>query len=429
MKGGRMATHSSEEQRLLPERPNLRHLRNQAKDLLKAGQANSLIDAQFKIARLYGFASWPKLKAHVDSLEEIGQLKQAIDANDFAQVKSLMKRNPSLHDVPLGYGKNGPLTWVAECRIPWAPPSPERLAMAEWMIDHGSDVHQGGDGPLMRAALVGHRIPMMELLVSRGADVNALWNGYFPIIFAPCETVEPASIKWLLDHGADPNCAQPRSKYPGTALDYVLGTYSRSPELGSCIDILLDAGSATRYSVPLVLDLLCGRLDRLGAQLDASPAMLRRRFLELDFGVTGTRLLTLRGATLLHVAAEYGNVEAVTLLVDRGADVNTRAAVDEFGVGGQTPIFHAVTQFCDGGLSVAQLLLDRGADLSVRAKLPGDYERPSEVVECTPLGYAARFPGLSHHAPNPKTIALLRERGAPELPASIDAQVALDETP
>jgi len=52
--------------------------------------------------------------------------------------------------------------------------------MAEWMLGHGSDVHQGGDGPLMRAALNGYRIPMMELLVSHGADVNALWHGHSP---------------------------------------------------------------------------------------------------------------------------------------------------------------------------------------------------------------------------------------------------------
>src|SRR5439155_537004 len=92
-----------------------------------SGGAESLTDAQFKIARLYGFASWPKLKAHVDSLEEIGQLKQAIDSNDLERVKFLMTRNPALHRAPLGYGKNGPLTWVAECRVPWAPPSAERL--------------------------------------------------------------------------------------------------------------------------------------------------------------------------------------------------------------------------------------------------------------------------------------------------------------
>ena len=95
--------------------------------------------------------------------------------------------------------------------------------MAQWMIENGSDVHQGGDGPLMRAALNGYRIPMMELLVSYGADVNAQWHGDFPIIFAPCEAVDPVALKWLLDHGANPNCANPRPPYPGTALDYVLG--------------------------------------------------------------------------------------------------------------------------------------------------------------------------------------------------------------
>ena len=146
-------TDSAEEPRSLPERPNLRHLKDQAKNLLKAGGAESLTQAQHQVARLYGFANWPKLKAHVQSLEEIGQLKKAIDTNDLTRVKTLMTRNPALHGAPLGYGKNGPLTWVAECRVPWEPPSPARLAMAEWMIDHGSDVHQGGDGPLMRATL------------------------------------------------------------------------------------------------------------------------------------------------------------------------------------------------------------------------------------------------------------------------------------
>jgi hypothetical protein len=161
-----MSNHSQGAPRALPERPNLRHLKDQAKDLLKAGGAESITDAQFKIACLYGFASWPKLKSHIDSLEEIGQLKQAIDNNDIDRVKSLMTRNPALHRAPLGYSRNGPLTWVAECRIPWGSPAPVRLAIAQWMIENGSDVHQGGDGPLMRAALRGERIPMMELPVA-----------------------------------------------------------------------------------------------------------------------------------------------------------------------------------------------------------------------------------------------------------------------
>jgi len=93
--------------RPLPDRPSLRHLKDQAKDLLKAGAAASLADAQFQIARLYGLASWPKLKAHVESFEEIGQLMQAIDTNDIARVKTMMTRNPALHSAALGYGKNG----------------------------------------------------------------------------------------------------------------------------------------------------------------------------------------------------------------------------------------------------------------------------------------------------------------------------------
>ena len=72
-------TDSAEEPRSLPDRPNLRHLKDQAKNLLKTGGVKSLAEAQFQIARLYGFASWPKLKAHVDLLEETGQLKQAIE--------------------------------------------------------------------------------------------------------------------------------------------------------------------------------------------------------------------------------------------------------------------------------------------------------------------------------------------------------------
>jgi len=370
-----------------------------------------MTEAQFKIARLYGFASWPNLKAHVESLEEIGQLKHAIDTNDFKRVKALMIRNPALHRAPLGYGKDGPLTWVAECRVPWEPPSPERLAIAAWMIDHGSDVHQGGDGPIGRAALNGYRIPMMELLVSRGADVNALWHGWFPIIFSPCEAVDPVTLKWLLDHGANANCRGPAQGSSGTALDYLIGSYARSSRLPACIDLILEAGGTTRYNVPALLHLLRDRIDLLNEDLDAEPALAHRCFPEFDFGTSGGRNLTLQGGTLLHVAAEYGNVEAARLLLERGADVNARATVQESGVGGQTPIFHAVTQYHDWGLPVAQLLLDRGADLAIRVKLPGHYERPGEVVTCTPLGYALRFP--EETAEN-KSVGLLRERGAVE---------------
>jgi ankyrin repeat protein len=408
-----MPIDSESSPRQLPEHPNLRHLKDEAKSVLRAGQAASLSAAQLHVARHYGFASWPKLKAHVDSIETshrlFEELKQAIDSNDLARVKALMTNNPSLHSAPMGYGKNGPLTWVAECRIPWEPPKPERLAMAQWMLENGSDVHQGGDGPLMRAALRGDRIPMMDLLVRNGADVNAEWNGCFPIIFAPCETVQPASIHWLLEHGANPNCAKAGRKYPDSALDYVIGTYSRSEQLAACLDILLQAGCTSRRNVPAVLDLLRGRIDLLAERLDEDPTLIHKRFSELDFGSSGARRLMLGGATLLHVAAEYGNLEAAKLLVKRGADVNAAATIDAAGVGGQTPIYHAATQFYDWGLTMVAYLMEMGADLSVRVLLPGHYERPDEFVECTPLGYARLFPGNE----SPVVVRLI-EVGAPD---------------
>jgi hypothetical protein len=57
--------------RQLPPRPSLEHLRKQAKDLLQELQQRNpvaqLADAQHAIARKYGFTSWPKLKAYVES--------------------------------------------------------------------------------------------------------------------------------------------------------------------------------------------------------------------------------------------------------------------------------------------------------------------------------------------------------------------------
>jgi ankyrin repeat protein len=393
--------------RPLPERPDLRHLKDQAKALLTAGGAQSLADAQIRIAQSYGYASWPKLKAHVDSLQDVGRLKEAIDANDFDQVRSLMSQRPALHEAPLGRNKNGPLTQVAENRMP-GPPAPERLAMAKWMIENGSDVHRGGDAPLMRAALRGDRVPMMALLVEHGADVNAECGGDYPILWSPCETIDPVAMQWLLEKGADPNCPKPGRMT--TALDYLFGAYGRSADLGTCIGLLRRAGGRTRYDLPGVIDTMTDRADQLAAQLDADPSLVHRRFPELTFGNSGLRRLQLQGATLLHVAAEYRSMECAKRLVARGAQVNAPALVNRNGVGGQTAIFHAVTQGDERGLQMVDFLLAHGADLSLRVKLPGHYERLDEFLDGTPLDYAIAFSGPD--VPNDNaTVRRLREAG------------------
>jgi glyoxalase superfamily protein len=54
----------------LPARPNLEHLKKQAKELLQTLKQQDpdlqLAEAQHALAREYGYASWPRLKAHVE---------------------------------------------------------------------------------------------------------------------------------------------------------------------------------------------------------------------------------------------------------------------------------------------------------------------------------------------------------------------------
>lgn len=398
-----MSSHSDDSPRGLPEHPDLRHLKDQAKDLLSAGHATSLARAQFQIARQYGFASWPKLKAHVESVQEVGQLKEAIDANDFERVKSMMTRNPLLHRAPLGYNKNGPLTWVAECRVPRVPPNETRLAIARWMIENGSDVHQGGDGPLMRAALDDTRIPMMELLVNHGADVNARWNGSYPIICAPCETLAPRSLKWLLEHGADPRV---NDQTYGGPLEHLVCTYSRNAKgKNACLEVLAEAGFDLPDTPATAFHR--GRIDLLETHLVRDPSLLEKRFREdeifpSELGIqrgAGLHVTPVDGSTLLHLAIEYADIDVARWLIARGADVNAKAALDAEGFGGHTPLFHTVATLARPDDATARLLLEHGANPNARATFRkqlrdmGDPEKEKmrEFHDVAPLGYASQF--------------------------------------
>jgi hypothetical protein len=104
-------------QRTLPARPSLAQLKHQAKDLLKQFRANtgdavvrfneyhpkrpvpaeaSLSDAQLVLAREYDFASWPKLKHHVDGLEalevRVTRLQAEFSAGDLATKQHLLQQ-------------------------------------------------------------------------------------------------------------------------------------------------------------------------------------------------------------------------------------------------------------------------------------------------------------------------------------------------
>src|SRR5262245_12147640 len=102
----------------LPARPSLEHLKKQAKALLKAFQnqepgarerflalgslpANPrLANAQRVLAREHGFASWARLKEHVEALEREPDPRQAliaaVKAQDVARARALLERHAEL---------------------------------------------------------------------------------------------------------------------------------------------------------------------------------------------------------------------------------------------------------------------------------------------------------------------------------------------
>jgi hypothetical protein len=413
--------------RSLPEKPDLRHLKDQAKDLVRSGEAPMLAQAQLRLAREYGFASWPKLKAHVESLHEIGQLKAAIDAEDLKAVKHLMTRHPEFHRAPLGDGKSPPLTWVASYRVP---PSETRLAMARWMIEHGSDIHQGGDAPLMSTVLRDAMLPLTELLVAHGADVNALgYGGTYPILLGPLELFAPRTLKYLMDHGAD---LQAAAKY-GCPIEMLTCIYTRrAKDKAACLEIVNAAGFALPDTP--VMALHRSRLDLLQEHLDRDASLLERRFTygEVFFKHDGTPgdaypATPVSGGTLLHLALEFDDIDVARWLIERGADVNARAASDAEGFGsaggggGHTPLFHTVVNLASGmGLhddSKARLLLDHGADPNARATFPPEARfhnhAPADPFhDVTPVGYANRYP--DRRCVNAPALAAVIERGGKE---------------
>jgi ankyrin repeat protein len=99
----------------------------------------------------------------------------------------------------------------------------------------------------------------------------------------------------------------------------------------------------------------------------------------------------LDGASLLHVAAEYGNTDVAQVLVDMGADVEATAALDKHGLNGHTPLFHTVNSNGNRSKRILRLLLDAGAksDVHVRGITWGrGFEWETTVFDVTPISYA-----------------------------------------
>ena len=186
-------------------------------------------------------------------------------------------------------------------------------------------------------------------------------------------------IRDILDAGLDPR-APIRGKSP---VNWLLEMYARSAAFPPCLQLMLDRGAV--LDDPAIAPVLLDDAEALTAAIRTTPSLIDHRTSMVS------AFTPLDGASLLHVAAEYGSARVARVLVEMGADVHATAAVDEYGLNGHTPLFHTVNSIRNHGAPITRLLLDAGARTDVR--VPGitwgrGFEWETTIFDVTPISYA-----------------------------------------
>lgn len=188
-----------------------------------------------------------------------------------------------------------------------------------------------------------------------------------------------AGVHSALAAGADA-CSPIRGKLP---VYWLLEEYHRTDRLADCLKLLFDNGA--------VLDdeclgpVLLNDTESIIESYKHDPSILTHRTSLVS------AFVSLVDVTLLHVAAEYGHLNAAKALIELGADVNAQAGVDADGLGGHTPIFHTVNSSFNRSAPIMRLLIDAGADCTIR--LDGlywgrGYEWETVFFDVTPVSFA-----------------------------------------
>ncbi|MEO6055158.1 MAG: ankyrin repeat domain-containing protein, partial [Chthoniobacterales bacterium] len=228
-----------------------------------------------------------------------------------------------------------------------------------------------------------------------------------------CEFLNLEGVEFLLRKGADPNIQIKPKDSRSYPLLIALDTYSRKPWRGKVIETLINAG-ATQWHPSSQMAIHRGRADLLAEYLDKDSTLIHRKIDEME----SPQQPDLKGATLLHLAAKYNELECAKLLLEKGADINAKQPVNENGIGGGTPIFRVVACYKNFGIPLLRLFIERGADFSVEATFQQErlgFAEPEEPIKVTPLGWArCHEHGWPEGRSTQEEIAMLRTAGAPE---------------
>ena len=160
--------------------------------------------------------------------------------------------------------------------------------------------------------------------------------------------------------------------------------YARGERFKHCIQAFIDAG--LEFADKALLAVLAHDAEALHLELGRQPDSAFKTYSQFNNTYT-----PLTGGTLMHFCAEYNSVACAEVLLKYGADVNAKAAFDEHGFGGHTPIFHTVNQNGNASIDMLHFLLRNKADTlhTVKGLIWGKgYEWETFIPAVNPISYA-----------------------------------------
>jgi ankyrin repeat protein len=368
----------------LPARPSPEHLRKQAKDLLRLARAGdpaaldrlrgviprlgdpALADAQFVVAREYGFENWAALAQHVE------RVNPTAAATGRPPIRPVELRSSVTIQLPDGGSAPSDTVWEM------------------FLATHAGDLAR------------------VKALVARYPGLARHEYNYTPPIHFAAREGHAPLVRFLLEHGAD-------AAYQSYPFQDSLLTIAEDREHAAVARVIREH-LGTRFAIT----------DGMAAILDAArQGDLSRVEAELRHDRSLSRGSNEIGMTPLHAAANNGHIDVVRALLDAGADVNALMGDGYRPIhAALMPRGRDPRPSPQASAAIADVLLQRGSDYSiVTALLRGDREFAIDALRRDPS--LANFEDTCHRRPisiaahrdDVEMVKLLLDHGAdPNLP-------------